>query len=182
MPYPRVLQQGNFVQIHLAQLPTFGVFRELKHGSGGTKNTRKSYNSKEIPHATCLRFINLKIAETWVIWGWFPLLINHSSDSVVLIQMSCLSWKANAWLPTSFLSDNPRTIRDFLGMIPYIKPIVSGHLTKLFQHHLVWWENSEKGNNQTIKHHHNDTSGWWFRPLWKNMKFSWDDYSQYMEK
>ena len=24
--------------------------------------------------------------------------------------------------------------------------------------------------------------GWWFQPLWKNMKVSWDDYSQYMGK
>jgi hypothetical protein len=24
-------------------------------------------------------------------------------------------------------------------------------------------------------------SGWWFQPLLKNMKVSWDDYSQYME-
>ena len=29
--------------------------------------------------------------------------------------------------------------------------------------------------NMTIK------SGWWFQPLWKNMKVTWGYYSQYME-
>jgi len=45
----------------------------------------------------------------------------------------------------------------------------------------------EKTNKQTKKTKQNKTNkqtntGWWFQPLSKNMKVSWDDYSQDMEK
>ena len=41
--------------------------------------------------------------------------------------------------------------------------------------YMIETNNSEKKTKPSL-------TGWWFEPLWKNMKVNWDDYSQYMGK